>query len=199
MAALLYSSPFQSTLRGVVRLADTRSDAELLDAVARSDAGALGELAQRHQAKAIALAYRMLQRQDLAEDIAQEAFLRIWRHAPRYRGDARFTTWLYRIVSNLCLDHMRRAKRSPDELPEASVDGRQSSPEEPVETNELRAQVRRAVAALPERQRLVLILHRYEELTHAEIADVTGWSASAVESLLVRAYANLRQSLAGLA
>jgi len=174
---------------------NTRSDTELMTALARDDLDALGELVRRHQAKAVALANRILQRQDLAEDIAQESFLRIWRNAKRYRGAARFTTWLYRIVSNLCMDQKRRAKRAPAELPEESVDPIQAAPDAPVETAEIRERVRRAVAALPERQRTVLVLHRYEELSHAEIAEVTGWSASAVESLLVRAYAALRQAL----
>ena len=167
-------------------------------ALARGDMDALGQLVRRHQDKALALAYRLLGRWDLAEDIAQEAFLRVHRAAKRYRPDAKFTTWLYRIVVNLCLDQKRRAKLAPaalgDQGPEPSV----APAADRLEARERAERVRCALDALPERQRTAVVLHRYQGLSHREVAEATGWSESAVESLLVRAYARLRQELADL-
>ncbi len=156
---------------------------------------ALAELVCRHQSKVLGLAYRMLGRWDLAEDVAQEAFLRVHRAAGRYKPRARFTTWLYQIVVNLCLDARRRMRQAPAPLPAESLISRGSSGLDVLEVQERAEIVRKAVADLPERQRVVLVLHRYEDLSHKEIAEVTGWSESAVESLLVRAYANLRKAV----
>jgi len=167
-------------------------------ALADGQMAALGDLVRRHQDKALALAFRMLRRRDLAEDIAQEAFLRVYRAAPRYRPDAKFTTWLYRIVVNLCLDHRRRAAQAPvalgDDGPEPAAD----AAADPIEAQERAERVRRALDTLPERQRTAVILHRYEGLSHREVAEAMDSTESAVESLLVRAYARLREELADL-
>lgn len=165
--------------------------------VARGDTGALGVLVRRHQQAALGLARRLLGRQDAAEDVAQEAFLHVYRAARRYRPDARFTTWLYRIVVNLCHDARRRAGRAPAQLIEEAAPA-QDPAADPLEADERAERVRRAVGALPERQRTAVILHRYHGLSHREVAQATGWSESAVESLLVRAYATLRRELADL-
>ncbi len=178
--------------------ADGRTDHELVRSVAAGDRAALAALVRRHQDRVLSLAYRMLGRWDAAEDAAQEAFLRVWGSAGSYKPDARFTTWLYRILSNLCLDQRRRWRRerrlveSPHDLTEP-VRERGGT-----ERRELQQRVQAAIQELPERQRLALILHRYEGLNHAEIAEITGWRAGAVESCLVRAYAGLRQRLGGL-
>lgn len=171
---------------------DPPDDAQLLAAVAAGNMPALAELVCRHQANVLSLAYRMLSRWDLAEDVAQEAFLRVLRAAGQFEPKARFTTWLYRIVVNLCLDVRRRMRQAPISLPETVASAK---PEDPVEIEERASLVRSAVAELPERQRLVLVLHRYQDLSHRQIADVTGWSESAVESLLVRAYAGVRRAV----
>ena len=97
--------------------ANARDDADLMRAIADGDMAALGELVRRHEKKAFALACRLLAQPDAAEDVTQEAFLHVYRAARRYRPKARFTTWLYRIVVNLCLDARRRPKRAPGELP----------------------------------------------------------------------------------
>ena len=171
-------------------------DVELMASVASGEISALGELVQRHQDKVLALAYRMLGKWDTAEDVAQDTFVRVYRAAPTYRLQARFTTWLYRIVTNLCLDARRRADRVPLN-PTTDV----STPETALasmEADERARLVRRAVQDLPDRQRTILVLHRYQRLSYAEVAEVTGWSQSAVESLLVRAYATLRKRLTKL-
>ena len=176
---------------------DSRSDASLMAAVADGDMDALGELVRRHQSSVLATAYRLLGRWDQAEDAAQEAFIRVHRAASTYVSSAAFTTWLYRIVTNLCLDALRKRRSGPEPPAELS-NGRTSRPGRNLERAELASVVRRAVAGLPERQRIAVILHRYAGLSHAQIAEATDWSLSAVESCLVRAYARLREELADL-
>jgi len=180
-----------------VRTNGNESDADLVAAAGAGDMCALGELVGRHQQKVLALAYRFLGRWDLAEDIGQEVFLRVHRSARKYRPKAKVTTWLYRITVNLCLDSLRRAKRDPVALSN-KIGLSAPSGRDPLEASERVSMVRQAVSDLPVRQRTVLNLHRYQGLSHQEITEATGWSRSAVESLLVRAYANLRKSLSDL-
>ena len=171
------------------------SDEDLMASMATGDLKALGELVRRHQKRALSLSYRYLGSWDMAEEVAQEAFLRVCQSAERYRPSSKFTTWLYRIVVNLCLDHIRRNKRRPKFLGGFLADTTAKAASDSLETQEQVQKVRQSVANLPERQRRAVILHRYEELSHAEISEVTGWSKSTVESLLVRAYKNLRKTL----
>jgi RNA polymerase sigma-70 factor, ECF subfamily len=175
-----------------------RSDSELMAAVAGGSREALAQLVRRHQAAVFALALRFLGRWDVAEDIVQDVFIRVWRGAARYQAAAQFTTWLHRITVNGCLDARRRSARGPVTVPEAGLDAAACDPPDPIEARETAGQVRRALDALPERQRMALVLHRYEGLSHRKIAHATGWSESAVESLLVRGYAAMRAALADL-
>jgi len=165
---------------------------------AAGDREAFAELIRRHQQKVMALAVRTLGSEDLAADVAQDVFLRVFESTGRYKPRARFTTWLYRIVVNRCLDVLRRRGRAAIPLEGIERAGRTSDVAGQAERAELAEKVRRAVAELPPRQRMAVILHRYHELSHREVAAVTGWSSSAVESLLVRAYAALREALADL-
>ncbi|MHC4540186.1 MAG: RNA polymerase sigma factor [Planctomycetota bacterium] len=191
------------------------SDTELMARLARGEVSALGQLARRHQRRILELAFRTLGDWDRAEDVAQETFrtlgdwdraedvaqetfLRVYRAAGRYRPQARFTTWLYRIVVNLCLDEQRKRARATVPLEAATPAAWPASEANPTEKNELAELVKAAVQELPERQRLAVVLHRYDGLSHTQISEVTGWTQSAVESLLVRAYANLREKLAKL-
>jgi RNA polymerase sigma-70 factor (ECF subfamily) len=174
------------------------ADAELMARVAADDMAALGDLVRRHQGKVLALAIRTLGRPDLAEDVAQDVFVKVYRAAPAYTPQAAFTTWLYRIVVNCCLDALRKHRRAAAPLDRAADVPAADDAAGNLERNEQAARVRRALNALPERQRLVVLMHRYQDLSHRQIAETTGWSESAVESLLVRAYANLRAALADL-
>ena len=168
-------------------------EALLMARLALGDMAALSELVQRHQQRAWQLAYRVTGRRDMADDIVQDAFLRVLRSAAAYQPSAAFSTWLYRIVSNLCLDALRRPRLAP--LPvESPGSGRISCHE--VESAERAAAVQREVAALPDRQRLALVLHRFDGLSLSQIGQALGCSVSAVESLLTRAYAQLRRKLA---
>lgn len=179
-------------------VADGRSDLELLQAGAAGDLAALGELIDRHQRQLLSLAYRFTGRWDLAEDVVQETFLRVHRSAGHYRPRAKVSTWLCQIAVNLSLDARRRARRLPRPLGDQAPPPDPVERPDPIETRELADAVRQAVDALPDRQRTAVLLHRYQEFSTREIAETTGWSESAVESLLVRAYANLRQRLGAL-
>jgi len=174
------------------------SDHELMARVGRRDRAALAELVRRHQNQVVGLATRFLGRADLAEDVCQDAFLRIFERAGSYRPEAKFTTYLYRIVANLCWDYRRRAARRTrvGQPPEAGTF--EADAVVAAQRRERREAVRQAVAQLPDRQRLALILHRFQGMGHKEIAQVTGWTTSAVESCLVRAYGRLREWLADL-
>ena len=174
--------------------AEAVADASLMAGVARGDMGAFARLVERHQERVRAIAYRFSGRWDVADDVTQEAFLRLYRSASGYVPKAAFSTWLYRIVVNLCLDARRRPR-----LAHVPDDGVAAVSESPVDDHLMHEEtcraVQRAVASLPERQRIALLLHRFDGLGHADVAAATGWSESAVESLLVRAYAQLRERL----
>jgi RNA polymerase sigma-70 factor (ECF subfamily) len=171
------------------------SDEALMSALAAGDMAALGCLVRRHQDRVVRLARRITGDAELADDIAQESFLRVHRAAKRYRPSARFTTWLHRIVVNLCWDLRRRWRPAATE-PGDRPDDRRREPSEGLVRSELRTAVRRAVDALPPRQRVAVVLHRFEGCSMRDTAAITGWSESAVESCLVRAYRQLRARLA---
>lgn len=162
--------------------------------IALGDRAALGELMREHQGRVLQTAYRFLGNWDAAEDIVQETFLRVHRAASSYQPQAAFTTWLYRLVVNLCWDQRRRAARERRLRLNAPPPAEIAEPAD-AEQQERAARVRDAVLALPDRQRLAVVLHRFEGYSHREIAETTGWSIGAVESCLVRAYAALRQAL----
>ena len=172
------------------------SDTELMARLAKGEVSAIGDLARRHQGRVLELAFRTLGHWDVAEDVAQETFLRVYRAARTYKPQAQFSTWLYRIVVNLCLDEQRRRAKAALPLEAVASEGLPASQENPAERRELSELVRTAVQQLPDRQRMAVVLHRYDGLSHTQISEVTGWSESAVESLLVRAYGNLREKLA---
>ena len=170
-------------------------DTRLMDLIAGGDRHALGELVKRHQHVVVELAYRTTGDRALAEDIGQEAFLRVWQSAGRYKPSARLSTWLHRIVVNLCLDAFKKKKPvAGAAFPETHTLTGDAS--DGSRRHERSAAVRSAVANLPERQRIALVLHRFSGQSIRSVAETTGWSESAVESLLVRAYGDLRKRLA---
>jgi RNA polymerase sigma-70 factor (ECF subfamily) len=177
---------------------DPTTDEALMLALGAGDPDALRRLVTRHQERVRRLACQVLGDEHAAEDAVQDVFLRLPAAALRYRPVARFTTYLYQITVNLCRDRLRRRKRRPFSLEQIQREPPAAPQQDPAERRETVLAVRRAIDALPDRQRTALILHRYENLTHDRIAEITGWSRSAVESLLVRAYARLRTTLADL-
>ncbi|WP_175689916.1 RNA polymerase sigma factor [Burkholderia anthina] len=178
-------------------LSDGDPDAELVARVGARDASAVRVLVARKLPRLLALATRMLGDRTEAEDVAQETFLRIWHHAPRWReGEARFDTWLHRVVLNLCYDRLRGRREEPvDTLPE--VPDTQPEPAAHAELRSRDARVRDALAALPPRQREALVLQYYQDMSNLEAANLMGITVDALESLLARARRNLRARLAG--
>ncbi|MCK4999757.1 MAG: RNA polymerase sigma factor [Anaerohalosphaera sp.] len=172
-----------------------QTDANLMANLASGNNSALATLADRYHKKIITLAYRMLNNRASAEDIAQETFLRVLRSAKSYKPDAKFSTWLYRIAVNLCIDAQRKASSRNISLDAAQPQLAANQPPSALQQAETTQIVQNAIQNLPQRQKTAIILHRYDNLTHAQISEVTGWTKSATESLLVRAYANLREKL----
>jgi RNA polymerase sigma-70 factor (ECF subfamily) len=186
---------------------DVDEDAAAMMRLAAGDHSALAEIIARHQRSVFNLAYRFLQDPSLAEDLAQEAFLRIYSVRKKYKPTAKFTTYLYRVVANLCLSEIRsRTLRKTysingskpveeTELPVREKVGRTDSARDSLEEDELAAKVREAVQSLPANQRIAVILSRYEGLSYAEIAKVMSISVMAVKALLVRAREKVREKL----
>ncbi|MFW6163904.1 MAG: RNA polymerase sigma factor, partial [Planctomycetota bacterium] len=170
------------------------SDEELMLAVRQGDLDAFEQLVERHQGAAWNAAWRFLGDAAEAEDVAQQAFLNILEAAGRYEPSAKFTTYLYRIVTRLCIDHSRKKQPTyTDDLPARAAPA--SSPAEAAEQRERDEAVRAAIATLPDRQRMAVVLRYYEGLSGAEIAAAMATSAKAVERLLARGRACLEDEL----
>lgn len=171
-------------------------DAELMQGIAQGNISDLEKLFLKHKNRTVTLAYRVLGQWSCAEDVSQEAFLRVYKAAGKYKPETEFTTWLYKIVVNLCIDEKRRISRSKsfantyESLPVSL--NKTSDKIAEAETEKI---VRNAIKKLNQRQQTVVILHKLEGLSHEEIYNKTGWSRSSIESLLVRAYRNLRKEL----
>lgn len=172
------------------------TDEELMLAAGRGDLNAFGQLVERHQTSAWNAAFRFLGNAADAEDIAQEAFLRVLDAAPRYRATAKFRTFLYRVLTRLCIDFSRRKVIGVSNV-ESAIDPR-TGPVESVIGDERAREVRKALMALPDRQRMAVVLRYYENLGHQEIAAALGTTAKGVERLLSRARSLLEPLLAGL-
>jgi RNA polymerase sigma-70 factor (ECF subfamily) len=178
-------------------------DFALMVRVGEGDHAAFRQLVERHQNAVIGTVAKMLGNASESEDIAQQVFLRIWRHAKRYRPDAKFTTYLFTITRNLVYNETRRRSRkkevSSDEREENSNLTVEASPDRQPDAEMLQAELQRkvdeAIASLPETQRMAVVLRRYEQLSYEEIAVVLKLSVSAVKSLLFRARTSLREAL----
>ncbi|MGA9083538.1 MAG: RNA polymerase sigma factor [Pseudolabrys sp.] len=170
------------------------SDEALMARVARGDEGAFQLLSRRHLPAMLGLARHILGSAAEAEDVAQEAFLRVWTHAPRWQPLAQFRTWLTRVVVNLCLDRKRRAPWVELEAAGDIVDPAPSAGEK-AESHERERMLATAVEKLPARQRSAIVLTYGEGMSNAQVAEVLDTSVSAVETLLVRAKQNLRRAL----
>ncbi|MET2825622.1 RNA polymerase sigma factor [Mesorhizobium shangrilense] len=173
------------------------TDEELLARIARNDPAATADMVARKLPRLLGLAARMLGDRGEAEDVAQEAFLRIWQQAARWQpGTARFDTWLYRVALNLCSDRLRRRREIyVAEVPEQADTG--PAPDQGLFDSERQRTVEAALAALPDRQREAIVLHYYQELSNIEAASVMEISVDALESLLARARRNLGAYLKG--
>lgn len=191
--------------RGVLHsrsaMSEPRSDEALMAAIAEEDGYAFSQLVQRHLARTIGLATRLMGTRADGEEIAQEAFARVWSHAARWRpigggGNARFTTWLYRIVVNLAIDRKRRPGFAPIEDVDEPVDEADDGFVR-IHRKQVSDSVAAAMKRLPERQRTALTLCFFEGMSNIEAGKIMSLSVGAVESLLVRARRTLRVDLAG--
>ena len=172
------------------------TDEELMTAAGLGDRGAFAELVERHHARAFRVASRFLGNREEAADIVQEAFLKILSAAPRYRPSAAFGTYLFRVITNLCLDDRR--KKRPE--PEVELQDHPSADPSPLETllsGERSAVLLAALRSLSPRQRLAVILKYNEEMSYCEIAQVLEASEKGVERLLAHARGALLGNLAG--
>jgi len=186
---------------------DPNSDAAIMLRVAEGDETGFTYLAEKYHRPMIHFLFRMVNNQAIAEELAQEVFLRVYRARGSYRAEARFTTWLYRIATNLAVNHARDTKHErtaqtiyldqPDEETGTSPDLADDEPsaEERLLRDERMAAIRRHVMALPERQRMAVLMHKYQGMDYRQIGEVLKLSESATKSLLFRAYQTLREKL----
>jgi len=182
------------------------SDLELMLRVTHGDEESFETLLNRHRVPLLSYFVRMVRDRALAEDLTQEVFLRVYQARERYQPEARFTTWLYRIATNLALNAIRDRRCEPlafmapgsedgqPALLERVPDARPTVEQQMLESDRERA-IREAIECLPERQRAAVILHKYQEVDYRQIAQVLKVSESAVKSLLFRAYESLRVRL----
>jgi RNA polymerase sigma-70 factor (ECF subfamily) len=180
-------------------MADTwldRDDAELLSLVKQGNHQAFSQLVQRHLDRFYRLAFRYVQDKSTAEDIVQDAFLKLWEDPDRWNPEreTKFTTWFYRIIVNLCLDWSK--KKRPVELdPEMPLIDERATADEMMIRNEEQKILEKEIAALPERQRTALNLCFGQGLSNQEAADILGVKLKALQSLIMRAKTTLRQRM----
>ncbi|MGA2745220.1 MAG: sigma-70 family RNA polymerase sigma factor [Candidatus Sulfotelmatobacter sp.] len=187
--------------------AEAPSDAEIMLRAKAGDQSAFDYLVQKYRRPMVSFMYRMARNAAAAEDLAQEVFLRVYRSRASYEASAKFTTWLYRIATNLAVNHARDTRHErPEvqvsldepneesgatlELPDAGL-----TAEQVMVRRERMQAIRGKVEALPEQQRLAVIMHKYQQMDYKEIAQVLKKSESATKSLLFRAYETLRDQL----
>jgi RNA polymerase sigma-70 factor, ECF subfamily len=186
---------------------ESDSDAEIMLRVKAGDQSAFDYLVQKYRRPIVSFMYRMARNTAAAEDLAQEVFLRVYRSRAGYEASAKFTTWLYRIATNLAVNHARDTRHErpevtvsldePDEesgttleLPDSALTAEQA-----IVRRERMMAIRRKVESLPEQQRLAVIMHKYQQMDYKQIAEVLKKSESATKSLLFRAYETLREQL----
>lgn len=181
---------------------DADQDVAWMRGIAQGDVKAFERLIEAHQVRVVGTVAKMLGDESGAEDIAQQVFIRVWRSASRYQPAAKFTTWLFKITRNLVFNELRRRRRHPAAPLEETGEGRAQiadrdahPPDAALLDVELEAEIQAAITALPEAQRLAIILRRYEEMSYEEIAAVMKLSVPAVKSALFRARADLRERL----
>lgn len=186
---------------------DGLSDAQMMLRVKAGDDSAFDYLVQKYRRPMLNFMFRMAHNSAAAEDMAQEVFLRVYRSRENYEASAKFTTWLYRIASNLAVNRARDTRHErpentvsldePDQNTGLTMDVADDSlsAEEAILRRERLAAIRQRVQALPERQRMAVIMHKYQQMDYRQIAEILKLSESAIKSLLFRAYETLRGQL----
>jgi RNA polymerase sigma-70 factor (ECF subfamily) len=170
-------------------------DGELAVAIAAGNADAFEQLVKKYERPVLSTIYRYVGDRVAAEDVAQEVFLKVWRRAKSFKGRSSFSTWLYRVVVNQCLNFRRKRARAKNVPLDEAVAADGPGPEERLDGERKAAAVRAAVDKLPARQRIALILSRFEGRSYREVAEIMRTSTSSVESLLFRARRALKKEL----
>ena len=186
----------EAPLRDTAALSE-RDDAELVRLARAGEAAAFDVLVKRHQRAVYRLCHRFVRHHEDASDLAQESFVKAWRGLSRFKGDAQFSTWVYRIAANACLNRVttRRLPAAPIDQVEHVEDAHAERPGASLQRAERARAVRRAIHALPRTQRATLVLRMYHDLTHQQVADILGSSVGAVKANFFHALANLRRIL----
>ncbi len=173
------------------------NDEALVRRAGAGDRAAAAMLIERHTNRVYAVCYRMLKNSAAAEDASQETFLRLWKHADRWKPQgAKFETWLTRVAMNLCLDQLRKRGRELPEEEGPEMPDPAAGPDDALFSNERARAIEQAIHMLPDRQRIAVTLCHLQELSNIEAADIMNISVDAMESLLARARRNLRDRLA---
>ena len=201
------TQPAAAALSPAMLGAEPPSDAEIMLRAKAGDQSAFDFLVQKYRRPMVSFMYRMARNTAAAEDLAQEVFLRVYRSRASYEASAKFTTWLYRIATNLAVNHARDTRHErpevqvsldePDEDTGTTLelpDGHLTAEQAMVRRERMLA-IRSRVEALPEQQKLAVIMHKYQQMDYKQIADVLKKSESATKSLLFRAYETLRDQL----
>jgi RNA polymerase sigma-70 factor, ECF subfamily len=201
------ANPRPMPLTAAIAGAEGYTDAEVMLRVKAGDDSAFDYLVQKYRRPLVSFMYRMARNTAAAEDLAQEVFLRVYRSRQSYEASAKFTTWLYRIATNLAVNHARDTRHErpevtvsldePDEESGTTPDVADSkvTVEEALVRRERMLAIRSKVEALPERQKMAVIMHKYQQMDYKQIAEVLKLSESATKSLLFRAYETLREQL----
>ncbi len=200
-----FMGPGVNTVMGASAALD--ADAQLMLRVRGGDGASYSVLIEKHRNPVVHFLYRMVQDYAVAEELSQEVFLRVYRSRESYEPTAKFTTWLFRIATHLALNWIRdgRNERGQERIDDDSegsrnlqVADRRPNVEQSMVHETKLAEVRKAIAGLPDKQRAAVLMHKYQEMEYTQIAGVLGCSESAVKSLLFRAYETLRARLAHL-
>jgi len=171
-------------------------DAKLMLQFKKGDKSCFEQLMKKYKSRVINMIYQFIGDRDEAEDLAIEVFLRVYKSAENYQAISKFSTYLYKITANLCINELKKRKRHRViSLNTSLLSDKLSSPLSILERKEKNALIKKMIDALPPRQRMALILQIYEELSYKEISTVLGCSAKGVERLLYRAKLNLRRKL----
>lgn len=201
-------SPKPGVTKDMEAVVALERDAELMLRVREGDDTSFALLLQRHRAPVVHFLCRMVQNQAVSEELAQEVFLRVYRSRATYEPTAKFTTWLFRIATHLALNWIRdgRKEKNQESLNDETLDGverqvadRQQTVEQALVYQVKLREVRKAIDALPAKQRAAVMMHKYDELEYSQIAKALCCSESAVKSLLFRAYETLRARLSHFA
>ena len=218
MSSMVINGPFppampvtaerrEQPIAGTNALTESLTDAEIMLKVKEGDDSAFSYLIEKYRRPIISFMYRMVHNSAVAEELTQEVFLRVYRSRSGYEAEAKFTTWLYRIATNLAVNHARDTKHERPELKKSldepdeetglmmDVADSRMNVEQQIVRRERLAAIRKQVESLPERQRMAVMMHKYQNMDYKQIADVLHLSESATKSLLFRAYETLREKL----